>query len=126
MKIGIIDAEIIGKKKHRFPNLVCMKLSSYYKQLGNDVDLILDYEKINKYDKVFISKVFIKTDIPNERTDINKTEINCIEFYKNNDILNLPNVEYGGTGFYYDKAPNLPYEIEHIIPDYSLYDSWVS
>ena len=43
MKIGIIDAEIMGKNKHRFPNLVCMKLSAYYKNLGNSVDLILDY-----------------------------------------------------------------------------------
>lgn len=25
MKIGIIDAEIIGKSKHRFPNLCSMK-----------------------------------------------------------------------------------------------------
>lgn len=30
MKVGIIDAEIIGKTKHRFPNLCCMKISSFY------------------------------------------------------------------------------------------------
>ena len=30
------------------------------------------------------------------------------------------------TEFYYDKAPKLPDEIEHIKPDYSLYDEWVS
>ena len=36
-KIAIIDADIVGKKKHRFPNLCCMKLSTYYKNLGYEV-----------------------------------------------------------------------------------------
>jgi len=40
-------------------------------------------------------------------------------------IKNLGIVEYGGTGFYYDKAPKLPEEIEHHMPDYHLYDDWV-
>ena len=34
MKIAIIDADLIGRKNHRFPNLVCMKLSGYYKEMG--------------------------------------------------------------------------------------------
>ena len=37
----------------------------------------------------------------------------------------VPEVFVGGTGFYFDKAPNLPYEIEHHMPDYHLYDKWV-
>ena len=106
LKIAIIDADLIGKKKHRFPNLVSMKLSGYYKELGNDVELKLDYEDLQLYDKVFISKVF--TDTPIDES-----------------VLNLPNVEYGGTGFFYDKAPKLPYEVEHHMPDYHLYDEWV-
>ena len=106
MKIGIIDADLIGKKKHRFPNLACMKISAWYKNQGDIVDLLLDYDAIENYDKVFISKVFTDTPIPE-------------------GILNLPNVEYGGTGFFYDKAPPLPHEIEHIMPDYHLYDEWV-
>lgn len=106
MRIAIIDADLIGKNKHRFPNLVCMKLSGYYKDKGHSVELKTDYENLNDYDKVFISKVF--TDTPVDE-----------------NILTLPNVEYGGTGFYYDKAPKLPYEIEHQFPDYHLYDKWV-
>ena len=31
-----------------------MKLSGYYKELGNDVELKLDYEDLQLYDKVFI------------------------------------------------------------------------
>lgn len=57
IKVGIIDADIIGRKKHRFPNLACMKLSSYYKSKGNDVVLLTNYDSLDKYDKVFISKV---------------------------------------------------------------------
>lgn len=127
MKIGIIDAEIIGKSKHRFPNLACMKISNYYKLKGNEVKLLLSYDNISDYDKVFISKVFIKTEIPCEPEDKSlKKEDTIIEYYKNNEFLKLPNVEYGGTGFYYEKALKLPYEIEHCKPDYHLYDDWVN
>ena len=106
MKIAIIDADLIGRSKHRFPNLVCMKLSGYYKERGAEVELKLDYENLVVYDKVFISKVFTNTPIDEE-------------------ILKLPNVEYGGTGFFYDRAPNLPIKIEHHMPDYHLYDEWI-
>ena len=107
MKIAIIDADLIGRQKHRFPNLACMKLSAYYKQNGSIVELKTDYENLDQYDKVFISKVFTDTEVPN-------------------GIIDLSNVEYGGTGFYYDKAPKLPDDIEHIKPDYHLYDNWVT
>lgn len=107
MKIAIIDADLVGRSKHRFPNLACMKISGYYKSLGYTVTLKLDYDNLNIYDKVFISKVFTDTPIPE-------------------DVLYLPNVEYGGTGFDYDKAFPLPDDIEHCMPDYHLYDIWVS
>ena len=106
MKIAIIDADLISRKRHRFPNLASMKISGYYKKLGHEVELKLDYDNLDKYDKVFISKVFTDTPIDEE-------------------ILKLDNVEYGGTGFFYDEAPDLPYEIEHQFPDYNLYDEWV-
>ena len=107
MKIGIVDADLVGKKKQRFPNLACMKISAWYKNQGDIVELLLDYDTIEDYDKVFISKVFTDTVVPSE-------------------VLNLSWVEYGGTGFFYDKAPSLPDEIEHIKPDYHLYDEWVA
>lgn len=39
--------------------------------------------------------------------------------------MSIPHLSYGGTGFFYDKAPKLPEEIEHHMPDYHLYDNWV-
>lgn len=107
MNIAIIDADLIYRIKHRFPNLASMKLSAYYKTQGHNVRLKTDYDNLDQYDHVFISKVFTDTLVPNE-------------------ILELPNVEYGGTGFFYDKAPKLPDEIEHIMPDYHLYDEWIN
>lgn len=126
MNVAIIDADLLGRKNHRFPNLVCMKLSSYFKSQGNNVVFKQDYENLDQYDKVFISKVFMDSVIPFESNNFEeKTESNIANYYKDNPILNLPNVEYGGTGFYYDKSPRLPYDIEHTMPDYHLYDEWV-
>lgn len=127
MKVGIIDAEIIGKTKHRFPNLCCMKLSSYHKARGDDVTLLLDYDNTDLYDKVYISKVFVKTEIPCEPIDKStKTEATVVDWYRDNEFLKKPNISYGGTGFFYDVAPPLPYEVEHSFPDYHLYDEWVT
>ena len=105
-KIAIIDADLISRKRHRFPNLAAMKISSYYKREGCNVVLKMDYLGLEEFDKVFISKVFTDTKI-------------------DKGVLVLPNVEFGGTGFYYDQAPSLPEEIEHCMPDYHLYDEWV-
>ena len=106
MNVGIIDADIIGRKKHRFPTLASMKLSALHKNNNDNVTLEWSYDNVNNYDVVYVSKVFIDTKVPN-------------------GIIELPNVKYGGTGFFYDKAEPLPYEIEHIMPDYHLYDEWI-
>ena len=106
MKIAVIDADLIGRKRHRFPNLACMKISGHHKALGDSVALRLNYEGLENFDRVYISKVFTDTPIPE-------------------GILQLDHVHYGGTGFYYDKAPCLSDAIENQMPDYHLYDAWV-
>ena len=54
-KIAIIDADLIGRKKHRFPNLACEKISGYWKGSKNaDVSLKLDYDNLDQYDEVYI------------------------------------------------------------------------
>lgn len=104
-KIGIVDADLIDREKHRFPNLALMKISNYHKLKGEVVELLTDYSKIDEYKKVFISKVFTEPPFPEE-------------------ILKKSNVVYGGTGFFFDKAQPLEPEIEHTKPDYDLYRSW--
>lgn len=107
MRIAIIDADLIGRTKHRFPNLACEKISGYYKtEKHADVILKLDYENLEEFDHVFISKVFTDTPFPD---NIHESE----------------KIYLGGTGFFFDKAPNLPDEIEHHMPDYNLYNEWI-
>lgn len=127
MNIAIIDADIIGKNSHRFPNLACMKLSSFYKREGHGVVLKTDYEGLDAFDKVFISKVFTDTEIPGEPEDkTSKTDETIADWYKDNEFLKRPNIEYGGTGFFFKNAPPLACEIEHSMPDYNLYDAWIA
>lgn len=106
MKIGIIDADILSRPRHRFPNLACMKMSGFFKREGHQVSLVQDYEEAGAFDRLYLSRVFKDTFVPSE-------------------ILKLGNLSYGGTGFYYDKAPKLPDEIEHCMPDYHLYDAFI-
>ena len=106
MRVAIIDADLIGRKKHRFPNLACMKISGFHKEQGDIVVLKTDYKDLDSFQKIYISKVFTDTEVPSE-------------------VLEKPNVEYGGTGFFYDKASKLPDKVEHHMPDYHLYDEWV-
>lgn len=118
MKVAIIDADLLGRTKHRFPNLVCEKLSAYWKERGAEVELKLNYEELEKYDEVFISKVFTDTWVPDwilEKVDMDA------------GTADLPsNIHVGGTGFFFAHAPNLDDEIEHHMPDYHLYDEWIN
>ena len=106
MEIAVIDGDFISNKRQRFPNLCCMKISAYRKSLGDTVTLKTDFTGLEQFDKVFISKVFTDTHVPE-------------------DVMSLSHVSYGGTGFFYDKANFLPDCVEHMKPDYSLYDAYL-
>lgn len=101
VNIGIIDADLIDNGT-RHPNLALMKISGYQKSKGHDVKLLVGYSDIDKYDVIYISKVFTFTSVPT-------------------GIENISNVIIGGTGFFEDGGENLPDEIEHHMPDYELY-----
>ena len=107
LRIAIIDADLVGRDRHRFPNLASEKISAYWKEQGANVELKLNYDNLDEYDQVFISKVFTDTPFPE-------------------DVFESEKIHLGGTGFFFDKAPNLPDEIEHHMPDYHLYDGWIN
>lgn len=81
MRIGIIDADLLYRKRHRFPNLACMKLSAYWKEQGFETELLLDYSQAGEYDRLYVSKVFTDTFVPDH-------------------ILTRETTIYGGTGFF--------------------------
>jgi len=103
--IGLIDADLLDNGT-RHPNLALMKISGYFKESGLETVLLHDYSEIENFQKVFISKVFSFTNTP--------------EFgVKKNVII-------GGTGFFQDGGKDLPNEIEHHMPDYNLYNSYIN
>lgn len=99
MRVALIDVD-----GHNFPSLPLMKISAWHKRQGDSVEW---YNPLtawqNPPDRVYMSKVFTFT--PDYPHPVNAEEI----------IM-------GGTGYNYpDGKPDLPPEIEHIYPDYSLY-----
>lgn len=94
MRIGLIDVD-----GHNFPNLALMKISAYHKAQGDEVEWC---NPLDHYDVVYQSKVFDDTYSPD------------IDWYPNAD-----KIIKGGTGYGLDNK--LPYEIEHIYPDYLIY-----
>ena len=110
MRVGIIDADLLGRKNHRFPNLCCMKISGYFKRKGAQVELIRDCQNLGSYDHIYEAKVFTDTEEP--------VQMNLFSD-------DLPPIIRGGTGYFFDKAEPLPAEIEHAMPDYHLYDGAV-
>jgi len=108
MKIGLIDVD-----GHNFPNIPLMKISSWHKRNGDDVEW---YEPMfsGHMDRVYMSKVFSFT-----------------EDYQY--FIDTDEIVKGGSGYciklvngmeIYDKSKNinLPPEIEHSRPDYSIYN----
>lgn len=107
MYIGLYDVD-----SHNFPNLALMKISAYHKAKGDTVEFI---NHLQHYDKVYVAKVF-----GDEYTQMDNT------------IIQADEIIYGGTGFaitikngkevyHKDRDKELPYEIEHMYPDYLLY-----
>ena len=95
MKIGLVNVD-----SHNFPNLCLMKLSEYHTRRGDWVEW---WNPKGRYDLVYKSRVFTDT--------YSKDTI---------EVNNAEQVIQGGTG-YGPGGKDLPYEIEHIRPDYFLY-----
>ena len=106
-RIGLIDVD-----GHNFPNLPLMKISAWHKKNGDHVEW---YSPLfsGHMDKVYMSKIFSTT--PDYPYYIDADEVvkggsgYCISFVD------------GKEEFDKKKHFDLPEEIEHIYPDYSIY-----
>lgn len=112
MRVGLIDVD-----GHNFPNLALMKISAFWKNRANAIVEWYD-ENAAKYDVVYMSKVF--------------SDVYSPDYTKS---INADFVIKGGTGYsihleaekeVYDseKDVKLPYYMEHLYPDYSLYPEY--
>lgn len=107
MKVGLIDVD-----GHKFPNIPLMKLSAWHKQRGDSVEW---YQPLfsGHMDRVYMSKVFSFT--PEYEYYIDADEVfkggsgYCIELVDGKEI------------YHAERDRQLPPEVEHIYPDYSLY-----
>lgn len=108
MKIGLIDVD-----GHNFPNLALMKLSSYHKNAGDIVEWYSPDEEM--YDVVYMSKVFSDTYSPDVPTPDNARKV-----VRGGSGYAIK-LEDGKEVYHKELDPELPNEIEHIYPDYSLY-----
>lgn len=111
MNVGLIDVD-----GHNYPNLPLMKLSAWHKQKGDSVkwynQLFHGYPN-TPLDIVYMSKVFSFTpDYP--------YYVNAREVIKGGSGYAIETVD-GKEIFKKGKDGQLPYEIEHIYPDYSMY-----
>lgn len=109
MRIGLIDVD-----GHHYPNLPLMKLSAWHKKRGDLVEWYEPFKGIaEEYDRVYMSKVFSFShdyEYPIYAKEIQKGGSGyCIE------------LENGKEIYHSEREQNLPYEIEHIYPDYSIY-----
>ena len=107
MRIGLIDCD-----SHNFPNLPLMKLSAWHKQNGDSIEW---YQPLfsGHMDRVYVSKVFSFTSDYEYYIDADEVVKGgsgyCIELVDGKEI------------YHTERDRQLPPEIEHIYPDYSLY-----
>lgn len=110
MKVGLIDVD-----GHNYPNLPLMKISAFHKAQGDTVEwyngILSDHQH-----RVYMSKVF--------------------SFTKDYEwVIDADEVVRGGSGYaiklengrevYHKEIDNdLPGEVEHIYPDYSIYPQY--
>jgi len=104
MKIGLIDVD-----GHNYPNLALMKLSAWHKAQG---DSVWWHDPFTHYDRVYLAKVFSFT--PD------------YAYYIDADQIIRGGTGYaihGAGGEHYCQAEDvpLPDEVEHIMPDYTIY-----
>ncbi len=121
MRIGLIDID-----SSNYPNLPLMKLSAYYKQRGDNVEWYTPFAE--RYDMVYVAKVFSwSEDYP--------YYINANRVVKGGSGYLIRTID-GKEGYYPFRAhldsnhkgftfmDELPHEVEHIYPDYSLYPKY--
>lgn len=98
--MALIDVDNLHRKRITFPNLPLMKISAYHKARGDRVEW---WNGLQCYDLAYQSKVFDFT------PDIQH-------------VVQAGRVIKGGTG--YGLENELPHEVEHIMPDYTLYPNF--
>lgn len=95
--IGLIDVD------SKLPNLALMKISSYFKSMGEQVEFVKRGLPLENYERIYASSIFTRSRATCEQ---------LMEKYGDRLVI-------GGTGWSLTKE--LPPEIDGMMPDYDLY-----
>lgn len=117
MRIGLIDVDAESRGKITFPNLALMKLSAWHKRNGDSVEW---YNPMlsSHMDKVYLSKVF-----SDEYTKDYPWPVDADEVVRQGSGYAIHVVDGKEIHDPVIDVP-LPYDIEHIMPDYSIYEQF--
>lgn len=129
MKIGLIDVDQYNKPA-KFPNIALMKIAAWHKAQGDEVEWWFGF---SRYDRVYMSKVFDETYKQDISFCINADEIvkggtgyvlrdedNTLRIFHEGKWIEVYEPEQMVKGnVRYNEF--LPYDVEHIYPEYSLY-----
>ena len=122
INVGLVDVD--NSEKIKFPNLVLMKASTYYKNKGYDVRLIHG-KKLDRYNKEFLNgqpgiehenfypDIVIKSKVFTWTPDKN--------LLRKSSLFHKSEYHFGGTGSP-DITLKIKPEIDMGLPDYSLYE----
>lgn len=135
LPVGLVDADLLCKGT-RHPNLVLLKLAGYFRDHGIPYELIIDDNvDLERYQRVYLSRVFVFTTLPKFVTDYQAAHPKTWE----------KKLQMGGTGFYaveedrekFDEErrkdmlklsidPYLPgFSMAHQMPDYTIYNDYI-
>lgn len=135
LPVGLVDADLLCKGT-RHPNLVLLKLAGYFRDHGIPYELIIDDNvDLERYQRVYLSRVFVFTTLPKFVTDYQAAHPKTWE----------KKLQMGGTGFYaveedrekFDEErrkdmlklsidPFLPgFSMAHQMPDYTIYNAYI-
>jgi hypothetical protein len=115
MRIGLIDVD-----GHNFPSLPLMKISAWHKAQGDTVEWYepLFHSAGKPFDRVYMSKV-----MGTEYTPDYPYFVNAEQIVRGGTGYHI-HVKDGQEYFDHEHHKNLPAEIEHIYPDYSIYPEY--
>lgn len=104
MSIGLIDWDLLTCSSGRIPNLDLMKLSTYYKKNREITKLLIDFNNMNLYNKIYLKQDF--------------------SYKYPSDLLVNRNLIFEGMKFSNNiYTSSLSEEIHNSNPDYNLYDN---
>lgn len=117
MLIGLLDVDNTYRGKYTHPNLALMKLSAWHKSQGDTVEWYPTQTPLlaPRYDRVYVSKVF-----SDEYTRDYDRYINADEVIRGGSGYAIK-IEGGKEVYHPELCKDLAPEVEHIMPDYSIY-----